>query len=89
MAVEGKLPAVPETILKRRKRQAESRAIRAKDAVKSKVGWKRKKLPSPSSRPTFLILILVSPLFHFHQTIAHPTYHCYLATTSILAYPPN
>ena len=35
MAVEGKLPAVPETILKRRKRQAENRALRAKDAVKS------------------------------------------------------
>ena len=38
MAVEGKLPAVPETILKRRKRQAENRALRAKEAVKSKVG---------------------------------------------------
>ena len=37
MAVEGKLPAVPETILKRRKRQAENRALRAKEAVKSKV----------------------------------------------------
>ena len=35
MAVDGKLPAVPETILKRRKRQAENRALRAKDAVKS------------------------------------------------------
>ena len=40
MAVEGKLPAVPETILKRRKRQAENRALRAKDAVKQKVGSK-------------------------------------------------
>ena len=37
IAVEGKLPAVPETILKRRKRQAENRALRAKEAVKSKV----------------------------------------------------
>ena len=37
MAVEGKLPAVPETILKRRKRQAENRALRAEEAVKSKV----------------------------------------------------
>jgi hypothetical protein len=37
MAVERKLPAVPETILKRRKRQAENRALRAKEAVKSKV----------------------------------------------------
>ena len=37
MAVEGKLPAVPETILKRRRRQAENRARRAKKAVKSKV----------------------------------------------------
>jgi hypothetical protein len=35
--VTGKLPAVPETILKRRKRQAENRALRAKEAVKSKV----------------------------------------------------
>ena len=39
MAVEGKLPAVPETILKRRKRQVENRALRAKEAVKSKVGY--------------------------------------------------
>ena len=37
MVVERKLPAVPETILKRRKRQAENRALRAKEAVKSKV----------------------------------------------------
>ena len=37
MSVERKLPAVPETILKRRKRQAENRALRAKEAVKSKV----------------------------------------------------
>ena len=42
MAVEGKLPAVPETILKRRKRQAENRALRAKEAVKSKVVFKIK-----------------------------------------------
>ena len=35
--MEGKLPAVPETILKRRKRQAENRALRAEEAVKSKV----------------------------------------------------
>ena len=41
MAVEGKLPAVPETILKRRKRQAENRALRAKEAVKSKVKFKK------------------------------------------------
>ena len=41
MAVEGKLPAVPETILKRRKRQAENRALRAKEAVKSKVEFKK------------------------------------------------
>ena len=41
MAVEGKLAAVPETILKRRKRQAESRAARAKDAVKSKGSWEQ------------------------------------------------
>jgi len=43
MAVEGKLPAVPETILKRRKRQAENRALRAKDAVKQKVARKAKR----------------------------------------------
>merc|ERR1719283_384534 len=36
MGLEGKLPAVPETILKRRKRQAENRALRAKEAVKAK-----------------------------------------------------
>jgi 60S ribosomal protein uL30 len=43
MAVEGKLPAVPETILKRRTRQAENRALRAKEAVKSKVARKAKR----------------------------------------------
>merc|ERR1712013_714204 len=43
VAVEGKLPAVPETILKRRKRQAENRALRAKEAVKSKVARKAKR----------------------------------------------
>jgi 60S ribosomal protein uL30 len=41
--VQGKLPAVPETILKRRKRQAENRALRAKEAVKSKVQRKAKR----------------------------------------------
>ena len=40
---EGKLPAVPETILKRRKRQAENRAIRAKDAIKTKIARKQKR----------------------------------------------
>ena len=35
--VDKKLPAVPETILKRRKRQAENKAARAKAAVASKV----------------------------------------------------
>merc|ERR1712058_43211 len=43
MAVEGKLPAVPETILKRRKRQAENRALRAKQAVKAKVDRRAKR----------------------------------------------
>ena len=43
MAVEGKLPAVPETILKRRKWQEENRDPRAKEAVKSKVVFKMKK----------------------------------------------
>ena len=36
VAVEGKLPAVPETILKRKKWQEENRDLRAKEAVKSK-----------------------------------------------------
>ncbi len=43
VAVEGKLPAVPETILKRRKWQEENRDLRAKEAVKSKVIFKTKK----------------------------------------------
>merc|ERR1712025_804898 len=38
------LPAVPETILKRRKRQAENRALRAKDAIKAKVDRKAKRV---------------------------------------------
>ena len=37
---DKKLPAVPETILKKRKRQAESRALRAKEALKSKIAKK-------------------------------------------------
>ena len=37
---DKKLPAVPETILKRRKRQAESRALRVKEALKSKADKK-------------------------------------------------
>ena len=44
MAVVGKLPAVPETILKRRKWQAENPDLRAKKAVKSKVVFKIKKV---------------------------------------------
>ena len=40
---EGKNPAVPATILKRRKRQAENRAIRAKDAIKKKIARKQKR----------------------------------------------
>jgi len=39
----GKLPAVPETILKRRKRQAEARAQRAKIAAKGRIQKKQKK----------------------------------------------
>lgn len=38
-----KLPAVPETILKKRKRQAEARAERAKAALLAKAGQKKKK----------------------------------------------
>ena len=37
---DAKLPAVPETILKKRKRAAESRALRAKEAFKTKVAKK-------------------------------------------------
>eukprot|EP00088_Acartia_fossae_P067629 TRINITY_DN8458_c0_g1_i1.p1 TRINITY_DN8458_c0_g1~~TRINITY_DN8458_c0_g1_i1.p1 ORF type:complete len:244 (-),score=75.79 TRINITY_DN8458_c0_g1_i1:172-903(-) len=40
---DQKLPAVPETILKRRKRQAESRALRAKQALKVKADRKAKR----------------------------------------------
>ena len=40
---DAKLPAVPETILKRRKRQAENRANRAKEAIKLKVARKHKR----------------------------------------------
>jgi len=40
---DAKLPAVPETILKRRKRQAENRASRAKEAIKLKVARKHKR----------------------------------------------
>ena len=41
---DAKLPAVPETILKRRKRQAENRANRAKEAIKLKVARKHKRV---------------------------------------------
>merc|ERR1711944_5090 len=41
---DKKLPAVPETILKRRKRQQESRAARAAALVKSKVDRKKKRV---------------------------------------------
>jgi len=39
-----KLPAVPETILKRRKRQAETRANRAKEAAAAKIARKAKRV---------------------------------------------
>jgi 60S ribosomal protein uL30 len=42
--VDKKLPAVPETILKRRKRQAESRAARAKAATTDKVNRHKKRI---------------------------------------------
>jgi len=42
--VGNKLPAVPETILKRRKRQAENRAIRVKEGIKAKVDRKAKRV---------------------------------------------
>jgi len=42
--VDKKLPAVPETILKRRKRQAESRAARAKAAATDKVNRHKKRI---------------------------------------------
>jgi len=41
---EGKLPAVPETILKRRKRQAESKALRAREATAAKAARKVKRV---------------------------------------------
>jgi len=41
---DAKLPAVPETILKRRKRQAENRANRAKLAVKAKVDRRKNRV---------------------------------------------
>ena len=40
---DTKLPAVPESILKRRKRQAESRANRVKLAVKAKADRRTKR----------------------------------------------
>lgn len=41
---DKKLPAVPETILKRRKRQAESRAARAKATVLAKKNRRAKRV---------------------------------------------
>merc|ERR1719288_337591 len=41
---DSKLPAVPETILKKRKRAAESRALRAKEALKTKIAKKAKRV---------------------------------------------
>merc|ERR1712173_330079 len=40
---DTKLPAVPETILKRRKRQQANKAARAKDALLNKVARKKKR----------------------------------------------
>ena len=41
---DKKLPAVPETILKRRKRQAENRANRAKAAIAEKQARRKKRV---------------------------------------------
>merc|ERR1712244_155363 len=41
---DKKLPAVPETILKRRKRQAENRAARAKAAIAEKQERRKKRV---------------------------------------------
>merc|ERR1711944_325758 len=41
---DKKLPAVPETILKRRKRQAENRANRAKAAIAEKQARRKKRI---------------------------------------------
>merc|ERR1712243_364261 len=41
---DTKLPAVPETILKRRKRQQANKAARAKDALLNKVARKKKRV---------------------------------------------
>merc|ERR1712012_778611 len=40
---DKKLPAVPETILKRRKRQSENRAVRAANLAKQRVARKQKR----------------------------------------------
>ena len=40
---DKKLPAVPETILKRRKRQATARANRAKELIKSRLTRKARR----------------------------------------------
>ena len=41
---DKKLPAVPETILKRRKRQSENRAVRAANLAKQRVARKQKRV---------------------------------------------
>merc|ERR1711963_126412 len=41
---DTKLPAVPETILKRRKRQRANKAARAEDALLNKVARKKKRV---------------------------------------------
>jgi peptide methionine sulfoxide reductase MsrA len=41
---DKKLPAVPETVLKKRKRQAENRALRAKESIKNKIARKAKRV---------------------------------------------
>merc|ERR1712142_1141734 len=46
MGPDHKLPAVPETLLKKRKRAAESRALRAKEALKTKIAKKAKRIES-------------------------------------------
>ena len=48
---DKKLPAVPETILKKRKRAAESRALRAKEALKAKADRKESEREGRKAAP--------------------------------------
>ena len=74
MAVEGKLPAVPETILKRRKRQAENRALGAKDGVKSKVCYEEKDYCMPNESKLFAPLFIFTRLLLIRPSLFYQPY---------------